>query len=322
MLRLTPPQQRLIADTESFDACYGGSEYNVLVALSSLGHPTRMLTAVPDNPLGTAVIRRMQSYGIDSREVLRHGDRLGMYFLEEGFGPRTPQVIYCRRDSEVSRLGKDAFTFDEIFRDCGLFHISGISFALSESCRQLCFQLLEEARARQIPISFDFNYRSKLWSTEEAAEVYKKIVPYVDYLFCSERDLTTFLETDIDHFYEKYETACLIVRERKIFSADTQSVQASIYSRQQNAAQPKHFQTPERTFHVLERIGSGDAFAAGVLHGLLKAGMQPSEEDLQNALEAGISCFILKHTIKGDVLSVTASQLENFQRSRNENVNR
>lgn len=315
MLRLTPPGNAMICDTKSFDACYGGTESNVLVFLSALGDETEYLTALPENELGSAVLRHLRSHGVGTKHILQAGDTLGMYFLEEGYDKRSSKVVYNRRHAQVTKLDEAAFDYDEIFKGCGLFHISGISFSLSPSVRRLCFKLLKEAKKRSIPVSFDFNYRSKLWSVEEAGEVYREIVKDVDILFCSALDLSTFLGTDADSFYEKYTAEYLIVREREVLSFGEHAAYASILHK--TAEGITTVSVPKTAFRVLERIGSGDAFVAGVLHMLLK-----DREDTLSALRFGMTAFILKHTVKGDVLALDESTVKSYLNDLSKDVKR
>ncbi len=310
LLRLTPPDKNSIISTNSFSAFYGGSESNVLVALSSLGNKTMFVSALPDNELGLSAIKHLNSYGVDCSLVKKSGDTLGMYFVEEGFGERPSKVIYSRKYSEITHLSKEDFNFDDVFSDCGLFHISGISFALSESVKKLCMAFLNEAKKRKIKVSFDFNYRSKLWSIEEARGVFKKIIPYADIVFCSEKDIKTFLDApSISSYFEIYpETEYLIVREREVITPITHKIKADIYRGENEVAGHSW-----KEFSVMERIGGGDAFDAGILHSLMK-----EPDNLKRALDFGVMCFILKHTIKGDVLpfgeNEICAHLSNFSK--------
>ena len=298
MLRLTPPDS--IIHASEYAASYGGSESNVLVALSSLGNATRYITKLPDNDLGRGAVLHLQRYGVDCSQIISAGSNMGMYFFEPGFAARPAKVIYARKQAEITTLQEDDFNYEQVFADCGLFHISGISFALSPSVEATCFRLLAEAKKRNIPISFDFNYRAKLWSAEQAAAVFSRIVPDVDMVFCSQRDLDAFLQTDRADFFAGYENVeYLVVREREILSRDTHKITAAVYAKTGLLAQA------EKQFDVLERIGGGDAFAAGFLHGWLNfAG------DMARSLDFAVNCIALKHTVRGDVLAARQDEIE------------
>ena len=297
MLRLTP--QNGILNAAGFQACYGGTESNVLVALSCFGNKTRYLTKLPDNDLGRSAVMHLQRFGVDCSQIPMDGSNMGMYFFEPGFGTRQAKVIYVRKQAEVTTLTQDDLDYDRAFADCGLFHISGISFALSASVQDLCFRLLQEAKKRNIPVSFDFNYRSKLWSLEQAAAVYRKIIPYADTVFCSRRDLTAFLDLTENAFFSAYPNVKhLVAREREVLSDDRHTISATVYTPQGPVA------TAEKEVAVLERIGGGDAFAAGFLHGLLHfAG------DFARTLDFATACFALKHATAGDVLATRADEI-------------
>ncbi len=303
MLRLAPKDKGLIKNANNFCASYGGSESNVLVALSSLGNTAKFVSGVPDNQIGEGVIKHLNSYNTNTDFVKKCGDVLGMYFVEEGFGERPSGIIYARKNSSITTLTEKDFDFDEIFLNCDLFHISGISFALSESVKKLCFALLKEARRRNITVSFDFNYRSKLWSVEEAKEVFKDIVSYTNIVFCSKKDLKVFLDIDEKDYLKKYpDTEYLVVREREVLSSDSHKVKALIHSKKGESSK-----LIEREFAVLERVGGGDAFAAGVIHSLLK-----TPDDLDKAIDFGTACFVLKHTVKGDVFSMSENDIYKY----------
>ena len=298
MLRLTPPDA--ILNAAEYAASYGGSESNVLVALSSLGNATRYITKLPDNDLGRGAVLHLQRYGVDCRQVISAGDNMGMYFFEPGFAARAAKVIYARKHAEITTLQETDFDYDQVFADCGLFHISGISFALSPSVEATCFRLLKEAKKRHIPVSFDFNYRAKLWTVERAAKVFQQIIPYADIVLCSQRDLDAFLQISREDFFTAYgNVACLVVREREILSKDAHKIRAAAYTKTGLAAQA------EKDFAVLERIGGGDAFAAGIIHGWLNfAG------DMVRTLEFAMACIALKHTVRGDVLAARSEEIE------------
>lgn len=315
MLRLSPPDNSMINDARLFSACYGGCESNVLVCLSCLGNETEFLTAIPDNELGNAVMKHLKSYDVGTKHIIQKGDILGMYFLEEGFEARPSKVVYNRKYSEVSRLSENVFDFDEIFEECNIFHISGISFALSESVKKLCFQLMMEAKKRNIIVSFDFNYRKKLWTEEEASKVYKEVVKYVDILFCSENDLRDFLDTDITNFYHECNSKYLIVRERIANSSRKHTAKATVYYKKENRIES--ISSDNLEINVLERIGSGDAFVGGVLHSLNR-----NPDDIKKALDFGTSCFILKHTLKGDVFTLDEKTVIEHFISKSKDVKR
>lgn len=307
MLRLTPSAS--ILNASEYKAIYGGTESNVLVALSALGNNTRYLTKLPDNDLGLGAIMHLKRYGVDCDSIISSGDNMGMYFLEKGFGVRNAKVIYSRKHAEVTTLKNGDFDFDAVFKNASLFHISGISFALSDSVRELCFALLKEAKNRNIPVSFDFNYRAKLWSIESAAQVYKEIIPFVDYIFCSSRDLDAFLEIKKEDFFKIYSDAkILVVREREIISQSEHIISAEAFTKDGLVAKN------QKTALISERIGGGDAFSAGFIHGILNYG-----DDFEKSLDLAVNAFIMKATLEGDVLYMSE---ENINSASSKDVKR
>lgn len=307
MLRLSAPDGGRLAEAKSFDVCYGGTEANVLACLSNIGHETKYLSKLPDTEIGQAVLNYLKSFKIDTSDVLFGGEMLGTYFVENGSGSRGSNVIYNRRYSEITKLDENSFDFDKIFKDVILFHISGISFALSESSRRLAFRLLEEAKSRGVKISFDFNYRAKLWSVDEAREVFLEIIPKVDIVLASSLDLSVFLQTDEKGYFEKYNSEYLVLRNRTVISNDKHSVNVTAYCKR--GGKISSYATDEITFDVSEKIGGGDAFDGGMLHGILT-----NPDDLKAAVNFGVAAFMLKHRVKGDVFTLSGGDIVEFQK--------
>ncbi|MCH5153063.1 MAG: sugar kinase [Clostridiales bacterium] len=299
MMRLHASSGR-ICDSTVFDACYGGTEANVLACMSGLGHSCKYLTGLPDTELGQAVVRHLHRFNIDTSDVLTRGDVLGMYFVEDGTASRGSNVLYLRKYSEFTRLSEKDFDFDKIFKDVELFHVSGISFALSDSSRALAHRLCKEARLRGVKVSFDFNYRVKLWSVEEARKHLVEAASYADILLASTLDLDTFLQMSDSEVFDRLPCKYLILRDRKVLSATEHSVQVKALAKTANGLENYVFkQTP---FPVSEKIGGGDAFDGCMLHALL-AGY-----DLRKATLFGVAGFMLKHRQAGDTF--TASERE------------
>lgn len=303
MLRLSSPSGA-IAGSSTFDACYGGTEANVLACMSGFGHKTDYLTALPDNGLGRAALDHLRSFGIGTDNAVINGDKLGVYFTESGSGSRGASVIYYRRDSEFARLDERAFDLDKVFDGAELFHISGISFALSESSRRLAFALLDGAKARGVKVSFDFNYRAKLWSTDRAREQFVKAVRYADVVLASDLDLSVFLDTDATGFFAEYPARYLAVRNRKPVDGGAHSVNVTLYENDGGAV--KKYTSPEIKFAVTERVGGGDAFDGALLHMLLCGA------DIENAVDFALAAFVLKHSVKGDTFTLGADEVRKF----------
>lgn len=315
MLRLTPASKQLIPQVSSFNACYGGSESNVLVGLASLGDETEFITALPKNSLGYAATKHLRSYGVNTQNIIYTDDRLGTYYLEEGVAERSANVIYDRKNSAVSSLKVDCFDFDKIFENCSIFHISGISFAISKTAQELCFQLIREAKKREITVSFDFNYRKKLWTIEEASKIYKKIIPLVDIVFACTQDLVEFLGVRTHDFFNIYPCSTLFIRERDIISPERNGIRAIGYHKLNGEIIKTELQKEE--FNIYERIGSGDAFDAGILHILNK-----DLDNVEEAIRYGMSCLVLKHSLAGDVFTLDEGAVASFINRKRNDINR
>ena len=293
-----------IADSKSFDACYGGTEANVLACMSGLGHSTSYLTGLPATELGQAVINHLRGYGVGVEDVVVRGDTLGMYFVEDGTASRGSNVLYLRKHSEFTHLTVDDVDYDKVFQDVELFHVSGISFALSDSSRRLGYRLLDEAKNRGIKISFDFNYRAKLWNVDEAREQFVKVARCADILLASTLDLTTFLQVGEEDFSNKYPCQYLIIRDRKVLSANEHSVKVAVYHKSGVGCESYVF--PETKFAVTEKIGGGDAFDGCILHALLNGA------DVKDATLFGVAGFMLKHQQAGDTFSASEDEVADF----------
>ena len=193
LLRLSTTVGERILQANQLTMNYGGAEANVAVSLANFGYDVNFVSKVPNNAFGDAVERHLRSNGVHTNYVLRGGERLGAYYLETGIGERSAQVIYDRKHSSISMLAEDEINFDEIFQDATLFHVSGITPALSPTLSDITLLALKKAKEHGVTTSFDFNYRSKLWSKEEAAKAFKRLLPYVDICSCGEKDAIHFL---------------------------------------------------------------------------------------------------------------------------------
>ncbi len=311
MLRLSPANNYILEESNSFEAYYGGTESNTLVTLSSLGNKTTYITKIPDDSLGKGVINHLRKHNVGLEGVVLGGDQLGLYFMEQGFGGRPSKVLYHRKGSSINTLTIEELDLDKIFNESSWFHLTGITLGISENAKKIAFKLCEEAKKRNITISFDFNYRSKLWTIEEAKSAYQEIMPYIDVCFGNIFDINNFLDINGDdaiiQFLRKYQVKYLINTKREIINNNTHKIAAYSY---QYDEQLKVTNTNNYTFEILDRIGAGDCFDAGIIH-LLNQDINNIEE----ALNFGIKCDILKHFVKGDVLSVFEKEVLNFNPS-------
>ena len=290
-----------IAESKVFEACYGGTEANVLACMSGLGHDVKYLTGLPDTELGHAVLRHLHRFDIDTSNVLMRGDVLGLYFVEDGTASRGSNVIYMRKYSQFTTLTEDDFDYGAVFDGVSLFHVSGISFALSDSSRALAYRLCKEARLRGVKISFDFNYRAKLWSLEEARNQLVKAASYADILLASSLDVDVFLQMKDVEVFDKFPCQYLILRDRKVLSKDEHSVKVKVLNKTNSGIDTYVFN--ETPFPVLEKIGGGDAFDGCMLHALM------SGFDLRQATLFGVAGFMLKHKQAGDTFTADEREI-------------
>lgn len=305
LLRLSTNLGERMIQANKLTAQYGGAEANVAVSLSNFDHKVSVVSKIPDNPIGDAVEKHLQSYGIQTDYLLRGGERLGTYYLETGVGERSAQVTYDRKYSSIAELTEEELNFEEIFQDVALFHVSGITPALSRSVNEITLLLLKKAKEQGITTSFDFNYRSKLWSQQEAGDAITSLLPYVDICSCGELDAIHLLGIEkseesltkkkkLKYYYEKIQESYPNLKYisstfREVISASNNTLQGNFYTGGILYQSTKHELNP-----IVDRVGGGDAFTAGILHGILE-GMSPEQ-----TVSFATAASALKHTVHGD----------------------
>lgn len=322
MLRLSTPDYSTINQARSFMVNYGGGEANVAVALSHMGHKTYFLSKLPPNQLGDGAVTHLLSHGVNTDYVVRGSSTIGIYFLETGFGGRPSKVIYNRKHSAITRIQENEFDWEKIFKGATWFHLSGITLALGNKVRKVALRAVQEAKKYGVPVSFDFNYRSKLWTVEEARPIYKTFMNYVDIVFASFYDANTILQIPLDDDFngttlsekrrnvfpkmiKKFNLRYIFGTDRVVFSATENSL-AGYYFEMKDGALSWELSAPIR-FNIYDRIGGGDAFASGVIHGLLK-----NFNDPNYAVRYGLNTSVLKHTIYGDAFVMSCEDIETF----------
>ncbi len=321
MLRLSTPDYTTINQAHSYIANYGGGEANVAVALAHMGHKTYFMSKLPPNQLGDGAISHLRSNGVNTDYIVRGSTTLGIYFLETGFGGRPSKVIYNRKHSAITRIQLDEFDLDEIFEGATWFHVSGISLALNERVKTFAIEAAKCAKKHGVKVSFDFNYRSKLWTIEEAIPAYREMIEYVDVVFASFFDANTILGIPLDEgledapmhekrknvfpkLIEKYGCSYVFGTDRVVFSATENSLAGYYYTKD------KFELTNPIRFNIYDRIGGGDAYASGVIHGLLS-----NFNDPEYAVRYGLNTSVLKHTLYGDACVLSCEDIENFMKA-------
>lgn len=308
MLRLSTRANTRILQTDDFYVTYGGGEANVAVSLANYGHEAYFVSKVPAHEVGQAAINSLRRYGVHTEFVARGGSRLGIYFLETGASHRASKIIYDRAHSSISEAVPEDFDFEEIFRGAAWFHWSGITPALSDKTADCLREALKVAHRMGVTVSCDLNYRSKLWTPEKAQSVMRPLMQYVDVCIGNEEDAQFCLgfkpeadvqagRTDADGYKKIF---CQMQQEfgfryvastlRESYSATRNGWKAMIYDGEQFCKSRCYDLNP-----IIDRVGAGDSFAAGVIHGIT-CGMP-----LADTVEFAVAASALKHTIPGDV---------------------
>ena len=316
MLRLSPPGRELLLQTPKLEVNVGGAEANVATGLACLGHSVRMVSAVADNPLGASVIGELRRRGVDTATVAVEPGRLGLYFLTPGAGLRASEVVYDRAHSVFADRAADSWDWDAALSGATRLHLSGITPALGPNTAAAAIAAAEAASARGIPVSFDGNYRAKLWEAwdSDPRGVLTRLIGHADILFGNHRDISLLLGREFsgegsDRRREAAQAAfeafpklqIIASTARHVDDADSHRIAARIDMR------TSWHQTPEvLVAGIVDRIGAGDAFAAGVLHGLIEGG------DARAAAEAGLALTCLKHSLPGDASLFTRADLAAF----------
>ena len=313
LLRLSAPGKQLLLQGGSLDAHVGGAEANVAVALSRFGHGALMASTLPDNPLGHGCRDELRRHGVDTHAISFGPGRMGMYFLTHGAGPRAAEVLYDRADSAFA-LAPPGHDWPALLTGVKWLHVSGITPAVSANAAQAALAVMSAARALGVKVSFDCNFRAKLWAgrAHEAPAVLRQLCEHADLIFGDDRDIALMLGFSseaapderrrlaalaaFEAFPRLHWLACT---ERSVQGADVQQLVGTLITRAQSWRSRAHALTG-----IVDRIGAGDAFAAGVLHGLI-TDMPP-----QSMVEFAAAAASLKHTIPGDFLLASVADVK------------
>ena len=316
LLRLAPPTPLLLHQTRTLDIEVGGAEANVLAALAALGHPTRLVSALPDSPLGTIATGTLAGRGIDVGMVRRLPGRMGLYFLEHGHGRRAARIVYDRQGSAFAQARAENFDLDAALEGAGLLHLSGITPALGPASATLALSMARMANSLGVPVCFDGNFRAQLWSAweSEPAAILRSIIGCADILIGNHRDIAlvtgeVFAGEGEARRRAAAETAfaafprlqMVASTARRVIAADHHALAARIDTRKE-AAQTEEIMV-ER---IVDRVGTGDAFSAGVVHGWL------GRLTLEETVRAGLALCVLKHGVAGDAAVFTSADITAF----------
>lgn len=316
MLRLEPQGYDRFVQADNFRALYGGGEANVAISLANFGMKSRYVTKLPEHEIGQAAVNTLRCFGVDTSMVERGGSRVGVYFLEKGASQRPSKVIYDRAGSSISEASSEDFDWDAIFEDAEWFHFTGITPALSEDLVFICEDACKCAKAKGLMVSCDLNYRKKLWTKVEAEKAMSRLCKYVDVCISNEEDAKDIfgiepVDNDVlgGHLnHIGYESVAKQLNERFGFKKTAITLRTSISASENNWAamlyeEGKAYYSKEYNIKVVDRVGGGDSFAAGLIYALIE-GKLP-----QPALEFAVAASCLKHTIEGDYNLVSVSEV-------------
>jgi len=309
MLRLAPPGFERFLQSPRFDATFGGGEANVAVALATFGLPAAYVTALPDNPIGDAAVGELRRFGVDTSKIVRRKGRVGIYYLEAGANQRASKVVYDRDHSAIALAKPGEFDWDRIFDGAGWFHITGITPAISESAAALSLESVRKAREKGLTVSCDLNYRKNLWKWgRPAADVMRELVPFVDIAIANEEDVQMALgiQADVDVHSGQLDRDQYQKLTAKVLAAFPNLTAIAITLRESRSASHngwsaclnngKKFLVSRQyeITHIVDRVGGGDSFAAGLIYGLQTLSSN------QEAIEFAVAASCLKHSILGD----------------------
>lgn len=319
MLRLTPTGYMRFFQDQNMVGTFGGGEANVAVSLANFGEEVAFVTKLPQNPIAEACLSQLQGFGVKVNHVARGGERMGIYFLEKGASCRPSKVVYDRAHSSISTACESDFDWREIFKGANWFHFTGITPALSDDLAKITYSALQIAKEMGLTVSCDLNYRKKLWSKEKACEVMSKLMPMVDLCICNEEDASDVFGirstgSDIQSgvlnkegyievakkLVDKFAFRKVAITLRESFSANDNDWSAMLYDGE------KAYFSKKYSLHIVDRVGGGDSFGAGLIYSLQKG------KSNQDALEFAVAASALKHTIEGDYNRVSVDEVENL----------
>jgi 2-dehydro-3-deoxygluconokinase len=321
MLRLKSPGFERLFQSPVLESTFGGAEANVAASLAQYGVDARFVSAIPANNVGDACIAALRSFGIDTSMIKRQGERLGIYFLENGANQRPSRVTYDRAGSSISTANASDFDWDAVFENADWFHISGVTPAISATAAELSLAAAKAARDRKITVSVDYNYRKNLWKYgKKASDVMRELVAHATIGVANEEDCQKALgiEVDVDVTsgeleHAKYRALAAkvlktfpnlekqVITLRESHSADRNGWSACLYNGKDFLMSRHHDITD-----IVDRVGAGDSFAAGLIYGLR------AYRNDQKALEFATAASCLKHSILGDINRVGVSEVESL----------
>lgn len=310
MLRLSPLGYNRFSQAEQFNAFYGGSEANVSVSLANFGAKTSYVTKLPDNDIAQAAINELRRFGVDTTDVVRGGERIGIYFCEYGEAQRPAKLVYDRKASAMAKAKREDFDWDKIFEGASWFHFSGITPALSKECAEITLEAVKEAKKKGLTVSIDLNYRETLWNESEFSKTIRELLKYCDVALGSMEEAQMAIgeeaegSTDCNEILKKFvhkfdlKYATIILRNR--FTAEDVDWTAVLYNGKE------FYNAKKYDIHVVDNIGGGDAFAAALIYAITSG---YSDQDI---IEFATASSCLKYTMLGDANLATVEEVKNL----------
>jgi len=318
MLRLAPEGYLRFIQSDKLEATFGGAEANVAVSLANYGADVEYVTKLPSHEIGQAAVNSLRKYGVGVSKIVRGGSRIGIYYCEKGASQRGGKVIYDRAYSSIATASASDFNWDEIFSGADWFHFTGITPALSPALADICEEALKKAKEKGITVSVDLNYRKKLWTGEEAKAVMSRLCKYVDVCIANEGDAKDVFgvsaeDTDVESgkinadgyisvakkLAELFPFKKVAITLRESISASDNIWSAMLY----NSAEKKAYFSRKYPVHIVDRVGAGDSFGAGLIYALREG------ENDKSALEFAVAASCLKHSIEGDYNAVSLAEV-------------
>ena len=318
MMRLNPEGYLRLVQSEKFEVTYAGGEANVAVSLANYGLDAAFVSKVPGHEVGQCAINALRRYGVDTRYMVRGGDRLGIYFCEKGASQRASKVIYDRAASSIAQAKPEDFDWDAIFEGVDWFHWTGITPALGGDLPAICLEACKAAQAKGITVSCDLNFRKKLWTSEQAGRVMGELMPYVDVCIANEEDAkdvfgieaegTDIMSGKLNHegyvsvarqLADRFGCKKVAITLRGSISATDNDWAGMLYSRENDQA---CFSTTYRV-HIVDRVGGGDSFGGGLIYSLM------SGYGDQKAIDFAVAASCLKHAIEHDFNHVSVAEV-------------
>lgn len=317
MLRLAPENYLRFVQSEKFEATFGGAEANVAISLANYGVDCAFVSKLPEHEIGQMAVNSLRKFGIDTSKIIRGGDRVGIYYCEKGASQRPSKVIYDRANSSIANAKTSDFSWSSIFKGVTWFHFTGITPALSDNMAKITLKAVKEAKKRGITVSCDLNFRKKLWSKEKAGEVMGEICKYVDYCIANEEDAKDVFGIEADNtdinsgkldregyisvakkLTDRFNFKGVAITLRESISANDNNWSAMLYTDKKAVFSKKY------AMHIVDRVGGGDSFGAGLIYSLL------NNYDSQKAIEFAVAASCLKHSIEGDYNMVSIKEVE------------